>query len=128
MKRIETMNELSIENRIVMVGAIIAGFFMFSGWLVTHSFEFVLGVLMGSGYGMINFKLMQFILEKAVKMPPNKAQTYVQTRYIMRYFLTGVVIYLAIIAPFFNVIGVILGLIAIKLSILICKALLKDRP
>ncbi len=128
MKEIEMMNEVSLENRIVIITAIIAGLLMLLGGLITGSMPFVLGILLGSGYGIINFKLIQLILEKAIKMPPNKAQSYVQIRYLLRYLLTGVVIYLAIIAPFFDVVGLIIGLFAIKLSIVICKVLLKDRP
>lgn len=128
MKEIEMMNEVSLENRIVIITAIIAGLLMLLGGLITGSMPFVLGILLGSGYGIINFKLIQLILKKAIKMPPNKAQSYVQTRYLMRYLLTGVVIYLAIIAPFFDAVGLIIGLFVIKLSILLCEVLLKDRP
>jgi len=58
-------------------------------------------------------------LDKAMKMPSAKAQKYVQTRYFLRYLITGVVIYVAIINPWVNIVGVLLGLIAVKISVLI---------
>lgn len=122
------MNELSRENRIMMVTGLMAGILMVLGGLVTSSMAFVLGVLVGSLYSIFNFKLIHLILKKAIKMPPNKAQSYVQTRYLMRYLLTGVVIYLAIIAPFFDAVGLIMGLLAMKLSILLCEVFVKERP
>lgn len=128
MTKIEMMNELSRENRIIMVTALVAGILMVLGGLVSGSLPFVLGVMAGSLYSILNFKLIHLILKKAIKMPPNKAQSYVQTRYLMRYLLTGVVIYLAIIAPFFEVVGLIMGLLAIKLSILLCEVFVKERP
>ncbi len=128
MRKIEMMNELSRENRIMLVTGLIAGILMVLGGLISGSMAFVLGVLAGSFYSILNFKLIHLILKKAIKMPPNKAQSYVQTRYLMRYLLTGVVIYLAIIAPFFDAVGLIIGLFVIKLSILLCEVLLKDRP
>jgi F0F1-type ATP synthase assembly protein I len=54
-----------------------------------------------------------------MKMPSARAQKYVQTRYFLRYLITGVVIYVAIINPWVNIIGVLLGLVAVKISVLI---------
>jgi hypothetical protein len=120
--------KISTETWIVIIGIGICLLIMLVGGLITRSISFVTGVLVGGAYGVLNFKLLEYTLGKALKMPPAKAQTYIQTRYILRYILTGVVIYIAIIFPAVDVIGLILGLIANKLSVLFCKALLKNLP
>ncbi|WKY47941.1 ATP synthase subunit I [Eubacteriaceae bacterium ES3] len=125
MKKIEN---LPVETWIILIGLGICLLMMLIGGLITGSLYFVIGVLVGGSFSVLNFKLLQYTLEKSVKMPPGKAQTYIQTRYMLRYLLTGVVIYIAIVIPYIDVIGLILGLIANKLSVLLCKALLKNTP
>ncbi|WKY44778.1 ATP synthase subunit I [Eubacteriaceae bacterium ES2] len=120
--------KISTENWIVIIGIGICLLMMIIGGLITTSLNFVTGVLVGGAYGVLNFKLLEYTLKKALTMPPAKAQSYIQTRYMLRYILTGVVIYIAIIFPMVDVIGLILGLIANKLSVLFCKALLKNMP
>ncbi|MDK2936145.1 MAG: hypothetical protein PWP62_1153 [Eubacteriaceae bacterium] len=128
MIRVKRNEKISTETWIVIIGIGICLLIMLVGGLITRSISFVTGVLVGGAYGVLNFKLLEYTLGKALKMPPAKAQTYIQTRYILRYILTGVVIYIAIIFPAVDVIGLILGLIANKLSVLFCKALLKNLP
>lgn len=45
---------------------------------------------------------------------------------ILRYLITGVVIYVAIINPWVNIIGVLLGLVAVKISVLINTTVSKN--
>jgi hypothetical protein len=125
---VKKSEKISTENWIVIIGIGICLLMMIIGGLITTSLSFVTGVLVGGAYGVLNFKLLEYTLKKALKMPPAKAQSYIQTRYMLRYILTGVVIYIAIIFPAVDVIGLILGLIANKLSVLFCKALLKNLP
>lgn len=99
-------------------GFICLGLMLFGFWASDPLF-FVLGVLFGGAYSILNFRFMQLTFDKAMKMPSARAQKYVQTRYFLRYLLTGVVIYAAIINPWVNIVGVLLGLIAVKISVLI---------
>jgi hypothetical protein len=111
---VKKSEKISTENWIVIIGIGICLLMMIIGGLITTSLSFVTGVLVGGAYGVLNFKLLEYTLKKALKM--------------LRYILTGVVIYIAIIFPAVDVIGLILGLIANKLSVLFCKALLKNLP
>jgi len=88
--------------------------------------KFIFGVIYGGVYSILNFRVMQLNFEKAIKMPSAGAQKYIQTRYFLRFLISGVVIYVAVINPWLNIIGVLLGLSAVKISVLINKVLLKE--
>jgi hypothetical protein len=108
---------LSFPAKIMIGAGFVCLVLMLFAFTTAEPIKFVLGVIFGGLYSILNFKVMQLTCEKAVKMPPAKAQNYIQARYFLRYFITGVVIYVAIMNPWVNVVGVFLGLIAIKLSI-----------
>jgi hypothetical protein len=116
---------LSFPSRLMIGAGFICLVFMLFALVTAEPLKFVLGVTFGGLYSILNFKLMQLTCEKAIKMPPAKAQNYIQARYFLRYFTTGVVIYVAIINPFVNIIGFFLGLIAVRLSIYLNEFLAK---
>ena len=119
MKTIQNFKKLSLETRIMVEGGLISLGLMLFAFLTAAPRTFALGVLFGGAYSILNFRLMQLTFNKATKMPSARAQKYVQTRYFLRYLLTGVVIYVAIVNPWVNIIGVLLGLVAVKISVLI---------
>lgn len=119
MKTIQSFNKLSLETRIMVEGGLVSLALMLFAFLTKDPLAFALGVLFGGAYSILNFRLMQLTFDKAMKMPSARAQKYVQTRYFLRYLITGVVIYVAIINPWVNIVGVILGLVAVKISVLI---------
>jgi len=119
MKTIQIFNKLSLETRIIICGGLVSLGLMLFSFLAEDPLAFALGVLFGGAYSILNFRLMQLTFDKAMKMPSARAQKYVQTRYFLRYLITGVVIYVAIINPWVNIIGVLLGLVAVKISVLI---------
>lgn len=121
-------NKLTIEGKIMIGGGILTLMIMFFGFLTDNPLSFMLGTLFGGIFSILHFRLMQLTFKKAMAMPPAKAQKYVQTRYFLRFLITGVVIYAAIVTPWLNIVGVILGLIAVKISILINNFLSKNVP
>lgn len=125
MKTIKIFKNLSLETKIMVDGGFVCLGLMLFGFLAKEPLFFVLGVLFGGAYSILNFRLMQLTFDKAMKMPSARAQKYVQTRYFLRYLLTGVVIYVAIINPWVNIVGVILGLVAVKISVLLNTTLPK---
>ncbi|MDN5351667.1 MAG: hypothetical protein PWQ12_586 [Clostridiales bacterium] len=91
---------------------------LLSIFLLENPKAFILGLLFGTGISLLNFFELANTLRRAVQMPPSKAQTFTTTKYFLRYVITGVVIYISIIAPYINVLGTIVGLMTIKLIIL----------
>ena len=94
------------------------------------STTFITGLIFGAIIGFLNFRLMYITLTKAVKMQPHRAQGYAFSNYMARYTITGVVLYVSLKADHINVIGVVIGLFALKLVIikneLFQKAFLKQ--
>ncbi|MDO9493588.1 ATP synthase subunit I [Acetobacterium sp.] len=119
MKTMQIYKKLSLETRIMIDGGLVSLGLMLFSFLAKDPLAFALGVIFGGAYSILNFRLMQLTFDKAMKMPSARAQKYVQTRYFLRYLITGVVIYVAIINPWVNIIGVLLGLVAVKISVLI---------
>lgn len=85
--------------------------------VMEQKMPFVLGLVFGCIISLLNFRLLSLTLQKAVYMPPHKAQAYATARYLLRYMITGVVIYVSIQADHIHVLGTIIGLISIKLVI-----------
>ena len=86
--------------------------------LFDDSKPIVMALVFGTSISMLNFRLLAMTLEKASQMEPRQAQVYATARYFLRYIINGLVLYVAIKAEYLNVIGVIIGLVLIKIVIL----------
>jgi len=99
---------------IVDLFVIAASFFLFK-----DPKAFILGLIFGSAISVLNFIELANTLNRAVHMPPEKAQSFTVIKYFIRYIVTAVVLFVSIVAPYINVLGTILGLVIIKIIILI---------
>jgi hypothetical protein len=79
----------------------------------------ILGLAFGASIGMLGFIDLSQTLQRAVKKSPEKAQSYTVRKYFIRFIINGVVIFIAVVAPYLNVIGTVLGMLLIKMSIMI---------
>lgn len=120
-------NNNSFANQVILGGGIVCLVFMLFAFVTTEPIRFVLGVLVGGICSIVSFKILQITCEKAVKMPSGQVPGYLQTRYFLRYLGTGVIIYIAVINPWLNIVGVLLGLIATKVSIYIVEFFSKKK-
>ena len=87
---------------------------LYDGWTA-----FVTGIVFGLLRAVLCFELLSSAVIRAVNLPPEKAQIYAGTRYIIRLVIYAAVIFISIKADYINVVGTILGLSSIKLSIVI---------
>lgn len=87
---------------------------LYDGWTA-----FVTGIVFGLLIAVLYFELLSSAVIRAVNLPPEKAQIYAGTRYIIRLVIYAAVIFISIKADYINVVGTILGLSSIKLSIVI---------
>ncbi|QXM06713.1 ATP synthase subunit I [Crassaminicella indica] len=85
---------------------------------IQNPLPMIFGLVFGTFISMLNFRLLALTLEKAVHMIPRQAQLYASSRYFIRYIISGIVIFIGIKAEYLNVIGVIIGLVMIKIIIL----------
>lgn len=86
--------------------------------LVKPPMPFLTGLLFGTIISLLNFRLLSLTMKKAVEMQPHQAQVYATTRYMIRYFIIGMVLYISIKAEYIHVLGTFLGIITLKFVIL----------
>ena len=111
--------QFKIAKGVLIVNAIIG---IISLFLIKTPLPFLLGLIFGTIISILNFRLLALTIEKAVKLEPGKAQTYTASRYMIRYFIVGIVLYVSIKANYINVLGTAIGMLTLKFVILKCEA------
>jgi ribose/xylose/arabinose/galactoside ABC-type transport system permease subunit len=92
-------------------------------FIIQNPVPMIYGIIFGTLISILSFRILALTLEKAVKMPPARAQIYAMSRYFLRMIIYGVVLYISIRADYINVMGTIIGLLIIKVVILITNLL-----
>ncbi|MCC5909657.1 MAG: ATP synthase subunit I [Clostridiaceae bacterium] len=86
--------------------------------LISPALPFLIGLLFGTIISILNFRLLYLTVNKAVTMREAQAKIYAASRYMLRYFVVGIVLYISIKADYINILGTILGIITLKIVIL----------
>lgn len=94
---------------IILLVALVVGLFVFDNKLT-----FALGLLVGGGVTIIKLIMMEDTIKKAVMKPPHAASSYIRAHYILRYVISFLVLFIAVITPSIDVIGVGIGLFVMK--------------
>ena len=77
------------------------------------------GILIGSVYALLNFRLIAVSLNRAVQMSPGRAQVFAGVSYVGRLALTAAIILAAIKVDYINAFGVIIPMFFPKAIIVI---------
>ncbi|MDP3386766.1 MAG: ATP synthase subunit I [Eubacteriales bacterium] len=83
----------------------------------------VYGYIFGGLIGILNFMLLAKTIEKAMKMPPARAQIYVSSNYFIRFSIMIIVLIVSLKADYINTLATVIGLLLIKLVILVTNIL-----
>ena len=83
------------------------------------SFPMLIGIIFGSVIAVLNFRLLALALEKAVDLPPGKAQAYTGIRYKVRLTITAAALIVSVRNPHLHIIGTAIGLISTQVVIFI---------
>lgn len=78
----------------------------------------IYGYLFGGLIGILNFKLLANTIEKAIKMPPARAQIYASANYFIRFSIMALVLIVSLKADYIHALATVIGLLLIKLVIL----------
>jgi hypothetical protein len=81
---------------------------------VNDKVAYIQGLLLGGIFTILKIKLMESTFKRAMNKEPNAAKRYVQAHYMMRYFLSFIVLFVGIVTPTINSIAVILALLSLK--------------
>ncbi|MGM9533255.1 ATP synthase subunit I [Intestinibacter sp.] len=83
------------------------------------SMPMLIGIIFGSVIAILNFRLLALTLEKAVNLPPGKAQAYTGVRYMIRLTITAAALIVSVKNPNLHIIGTAIGLISTQVVIFI---------
>ena len=119
MKALKEMQYRILKGSLILKLVIIA----MTALTLSKPLPIIFGLIFGASISALNFVELANTLNRAVLMPPDKAQSFTVFKYFIRYFVMTVVIYVSIVAPYINVIGTFMGLISIKLIILVSNLL-----
>lgn len=84
--------------------------------VVADYLSWTLGIALGLIIALLKLKLMGNTLKKAISLSENKAKGYVQRQYVIRYLLTGAVLFIAALTEGISLLGVFFGLISMKIG------------
>ncbi|MCD5413507.1 MAG: ATP synthase subunit I [Clostridiales bacterium] len=107
--------QINVIKGVLLINSVAA---IFSIFFLKAPMPIIVGLLFGAIMAILNFRLLYLALNKAVNLPPHKAQVYASSKYFMRYLVTGIVLFVSIRAEHINVLGTIFGLLSIKFVIL----------
>ena len=95
------------------LGLIIISYFVFA-----DSMPIIMGIIFGTLLGSLNFYDLSLTLIKSSMMNSGKARNFVTAKYIIRYVVVGIALFVSIKADYIHVLGTIVGLILIKFVIM----------
>lgn len=90
------------------------------------SMPMFVGIIFGSVIAILNFRLLALTLEKAVTLPPGKAQAYTGIRYMVRLAITAVALIVSVKNSNLHIVGTAIGLVSTQVVIFI-KTLIKSK-
>ncbi len=112
-----------IIKRGVFVSLIFIGISFF---LFKKPMPIINGYIFGSFISILSFKLLHNTINKVISMPPGKASAHSMIHYTIRYIIYFMVLSIAALAPYLNLIATILGLFMVKNIIIVSTILDKD--
>lgn len=78
---------------------------------------YIYGLLFGMIINILNFRLMSLSIKKAIKLNPGTAQKITVGNYLVRYLIYGIVLYIAAVADYIDLLAVVVGFFTVKLII-----------
>ena len=116
------MNDKLIDEiKYIAKGVLIFNLIVLAIFLIISALDMkmFLGLMFGTIIAILNIILLAKSIEKSVTMPVNKAQIYTTSTYLLRMLIVAVVLVVSVKASHLSVIGVVIGLISPKFSILV---------
>jgi hypothetical protein len=108
-----------LAKRMIWTILIIGFVFIIGSVIYYRSLDFLpffFGVSLGSVVSIVKVFLLDNTVNKALSMDKTGAGKYVSLQYFIRFFLTGVILYIGAVVPDINLWGVAAGVIAFQLA------------
>ncbi len=105
-----SMIYLLIRNSvIILLVALILGLFIY-----TNKTAYVIGLGLGGGITVLKIFLMENTFRRAVVKGAHGATNFVRAHYFLRYTITFVVLFIGVITPAIDIVGLVIGLLVLK--------------
>lgn len=105
-----------IIKTVIALGAIALGVGIF---FVDNRLYWILGIVLGTAISVLKVAMLNKTLNRAVDMSPEDAKNYTRSRYTYRMVISILAVVLAIKLVWFNVVGVIVGLLLVQPAVYI---------
>ena len=105
---------ISIVKRALVLFAIGVGAILL---LANEPKPYIYGLLFGMVINILNFRLMSLSIKKSVKLGMATAQKYTMGNYLVRYLIYGIVLYIAAVADYIDLLAVVVGFFTVKVII-----------
>jgi len=90
----------------------------------SEALPFALGVFLVSALNVLKVYMLERTVQKTLDMDDvNTGKNYVRIQYLLRYFLTGLILVVAALTPFINIWGAIIGIFTLQISVMIVRAM-----
>ena len=116
------MNDKLIDEiKYIAKGVLIFNLIVLAIFLIISALDMkmFLGLMFGTIIAILNIILLAKSIEKSVTMPVNKAQIYTTSTYLLRMLIVAIVLIVSVKASHLSLIGVVIGIISPKFSILV---------
>lgn len=105
--------ELEIRKKTLKIAGLVAILFIPSMRL-----DLLLGYVFGTSISLLMFRLLAVTIEEAVTKDVKEAQGAVFIKYLIRYFIWGIVLYAALQTEHLNFLTTVVGLFMVKITII----------
>ncbi len=110
------MNKIFIKKNFMPFSMITFSLVVYTiGIFIAHDvWSWTKGISFGLLFSLLKLRLMKNTFDKAVVMSEAKAKNYATMHYVLRYLLTGIVLFVGAIDPSIHILGVFFGLVSMK--------------
>lgn len=88
---------------------------------------FSIGVILTSALNVGKVLLLERSVKKTVEMDdPNAGKNYIRLQYLLRYFITALILVVAGLTPFISIWGALAGIFTLQISVVAIRAIKLD--
>ncbi len=106
---------------------VISSIILIGIFFTDNKISWVLGAIFGLANAILLFFDLKRTIELAVEMDAKKAESYAFSKYMFRFLVTGIIIYISIRFKYFHVVSTVLGLTSIKMAILLKGIIFREK-
>lgn len=77
---------------------------------------YILGLTLGTAFAITKLILMERAIDKSLDMLPKTAEKYIYAQYMLRYLLTGLLLFFVIRSENISLLGFLIGLFSLQIS------------